>query len=300
MKVKKNIETEVILTQPISNFIIGREQQKDLRFENAYNEHNISIGMLPLAPYDTSGRNVCPHAGNCVDICIGDSWGKIRYGARIKRSLIHEYKPEIFFEELIREIVNFTNNNENPVIRLNGFSDITWETENFIYSENIARIFKKFKRPQYSNDILKKYINAQESNLFFINTEVTLLELFSDLIFYDYTKFTNRKTPKNYYLTYSYDKQNNKVIEHSSIAVIVSVSLKEYLLKNSQEIYENFKIMIVDADFQDCRIIDNEKNLPTKIYALLAFQQDNKDKKLESDYAITSLDEFNKVFEVEF
>lgn len=78
------------------------------------------------------------------------------------------------------------------------------------------------------------------------------LTSFYDILFYDYTKYTNRKTPPNYYLTFSYDKQKDEIVKNMNIAVIVDSRLKKEILNDPE--YRN---KVIDGDYQDCRILDD-------------------------------------------
>lgn len=141
------------------------------------NKAGFLTGILYLAPYDLSGVNLCPFAkvAQCHVACLNTA-GRGGFDDRVKNArlrkakLFNENRNE-FMAQLIDDInklqVEAKKKNLQPVIRLNGTSDIEWEN-----------------------------IRIGEYNIF---------ELFPQLQFYDYTKNPNRKDlPKNYDLTFSY------------------------------------------------------------------------------------------------
>ena len=141
------------------------------------NKAGFLTGILYLAPYDLSGVNLCPFAkvAQCHVACLNTA-GRGGFDDRVKNArlrkakLFNENRGE-FMAQLIDDInklqVEAKKKNLQPVIRLNGTSDIEWEN-----------------------------IRIGEYNIF---------ELFPQLQFYDYTKNPNRKDlPKNYDLTFSY------------------------------------------------------------------------------------------------
>ena len=135
-------------------------------------------GILYLAPYDLSGYQVCPMAekAKCHEPCLNKA-GRGAFDstqrARIKKTRWFFEDQESFMLSLVYSINALIRkaNREGfePLVRLNGTSDIRWESVRF--------------GPE------KK----------------TIFEVFPDLKFYDYTKIPNRKgLPANYDLTFSY------------------------------------------------------------------------------------------------
>lgn len=162
-------------------------------------KQNILTGILHLAPSTLSGYNVCPMAtAGCKAGCLNTSGraaiftGKVTknmtgdelftligkgeltntiHSARIlKTRLFFEFR-ELFMNMLAHDIellVKRANKKSMTLaIRLNGTSDIRWET-----------------------------IPVKGKN--------NIMELFPDIQFYDYTKLPNRRNiPLNYHLTFS-------------------------------------------------------------------------------------------------
>ena len=140
------------------------------------NKAGFLTGILYLAPYNLSGVNLCPFAkvAGCVDACLNTAgrgaFSNVQKARLRKAKLFNDDRGE-FMAQLIEDIHKLKREakkkNLQPVIRLNGTSDIEWEN-----------------------------IRAGE---------YTIFDLFPDLQFYDYTKNPNRKNlPANYDLTFSY------------------------------------------------------------------------------------------------
>ena len=138
-------------------------------------------GILYLTPADLSGHQVCAMAemAQCKDPCL-NSAGR---GAFSSVQLARLAKTEWFFndrESFMAELIDSVfalirqamRQDLTPLVRLNGTSDIRWESIPVTY-EGVT----------YPN----------------------IMALFPDVQFYDYTKLANRKNvPNNYDLTFSY------------------------------------------------------------------------------------------------
>lgn len=142
-------------------------------------------GILYLAPSTiVKGINTCPMASNgCKKACLYSA-GRGRFNnvqeARIKKTELFRDNKKEFFNKLIKSIHALVRKakRENlvPCIRLNGTSDIMWES----------------------------YKVDGKNNIF---------QLFPDIQFYDYTKIPNRKISnyKNYHLTFSRSESNENI-----------------------------------------------------------------------------------------
>ena len=145
-------------------------------------QYGYMTGVLYLAPYTLSGYNTCAmaHIAECHEPCL-NSAGRGAFNsvqaARVRKTQLFFNDRAAFFAELIPSIRSLIRKakaaNLIPLCRLNGTSDIRWESASFEY-EDI-----------YYNNIF---------------------EMFPDLQFYDYTKIPNRVTAHipNYDLTFSY------------------------------------------------------------------------------------------------
>jgi len=139
-------------------------------------------GILYLAPSDLSGRNVCANAktAGCIDGCLnkaglGGVYSSIQ-DARIGKTNWFFDNRQSFMLQIVKDIKALQRKALKlgliPVVRLNGTSDIRWETVKFEHDQTRS---------------------------------VTIFELFPEIQFYDYTKLSNRKgIPANYDLTFSF------------------------------------------------------------------------------------------------
>jgi hypothetical protein len=140
--------------------------------------------ILYLAPADLSGYEVCGgRSPGCTNDCLykaGRGQMKSVQKARIQKTKLFFEHREMFMEQLAHEtelaIAYAKRKGMKAVFRLNGTSDIPWET-----------IRCRGKR-----------------NIF---------EVFPDQEWYDYTKLLGRKKiPKNYHLTFSRSEANDHQI----------------------------------------------------------------------------------------
>jgi len=265
---------------------------------------SVKILTLNLAPYY---YNFCPKAGNCQDVCIGiDYHAPKNIIAQIKRSELFINDKEMFFNNLICQLKNETN---NVVVRLNNYSDIAWENE---------KIFKH----KYTNNFLQKLSVKSDDNIF---------SYFPEILFYDYTKIPERfknylkgNFPRNYFLTYSYDKKNDKDYQSLinsvneemvetlqedtqkfSIAFIVKSECKKKLLEEKADLEQDYKnIELINGDKDDCRIFDlqNQDRLAKIVLleynAKTGIKKNKEDKKyyLKYDEIKEKIEEINKKF----
>lgn len=148
--------------------------------------------ILHLAPGTLSGFQTCPMASaGCLAGCLNTA-GRGRFDntqrARIRKTQWLFRDRAGFIAQLARDIVEAKRKASRlglvPVFRLNGTSDIRWET---IRVDTVV----------VTRDNATAY-NAR--NIF---------EAFPDLTFYDYTKIPNRRNiPPNYHLTFSRSEDN--------------------------------------------------------------------------------------------
>lgn len=133
-------------------------------------------GILYLAPATVTKYNTCSmaHKAQCAKACLYSA-GRGAFNnvqqSRIDKTLYFFEDRDAFMRTLFKNIVSLIKKAEKlglkPLVRLNGTSDIRWETIPF--------------------------------------EGATIFEAFPDVQFYDYTKDANRKDiPSNYDLTFSY------------------------------------------------------------------------------------------------
>jgi len=169
---------------------------KTTKSDNA--ESGYLTAILYLAPADTVvGINVCPMAdlAGCKAACLYSA-GRGAFNnvqaARIRKTEAFRDNAALFVAQLAIDIAEGVRKasklGKQLAVRLNGTSDIAWE-------------------------------NMRGSN------GLTLMEMFSDVQFYDYTKLPGRKVPANYHLTVSYSNANakyaDKVIASDKNAAVV-------------------------------------------------------------------------------
>jgi hypothetical protein len=159
--------------------------------------------IMHLAPARMSGYQVCPMASaGCASACLNTA-GRGRF-TRTQEARVR--KTKWFFEDRASFLANLVKDieaairkskRENfiPVFRLNGTSDIRWETVPVMHHQNIMAMF-----PQVQ--------------------------------FYDYTKLANRTLlPKNYHLTFSRSEVNAQelVTTPLNIAVVFNTLPATYM-----------------------------------------------------------------------
>lgn len=212
-------------------------------------KHGFMTGVMYLAPYKSSGYNVCPTAelAGCAATCLNtagrggmpiggyfESPGGIMLPnnpiqhARIWRTRLWVEDKMKFWVMLDSEIDALQRRAAKagltPVVRLNGTSDIAWERQGCEYA-----------------------------------ADMTIFEMYPGIQFYDYTKLPARlswaEVPGNYHLTVSYSeaspfyaKQCQKAHEQgaSVVAVVKNQELKDRYLE----------LGAVDMDEHDLRFLN--------------------------------------------
>ena len=181
--------------------------------------------ILHLAPSGLSGHQVCPWSSEgCRQACLNTA-GRGRFSnvqdARIRKTKMFFEQRDEFIRLLVNDIQAFVRKCEReglePVIRLNGTSDILWE-----------------RIP--------------------IGTHKSIFQMFPYIQFYDYTKAppSKRRAEPNYSLVYSRasDMQKADLIgalwDGGKVAVVFSGELPAY--------YWGYPV--VDGDKHDLRFLD--------------------------------------------
>lgn len=181
--------------------------------------------ILHLAPANLSGNNVCPMASDgCKAACLNTA-GRGQFNsiqnARINKTKRLFSDRSKFMDDLFKDLLAVTRKakreSKTAVVRLNGTSDLNWSS--MIFSNGMS-----------------------------------LIELFSDIQFYDYTKVWvrfNKPIPKNYHLTFSRSECNqDKALELLSRGINVAVVFKGTLPKT----WQGFKVL--NGDAHDFRFLD--------------------------------------------
>lgn len=199
-------------------------------------KYNEMVYTIYFAPANTSGYEVCKGRNlECTKSCLNMS-GLNRIDVKNKINESRIKKTKLFFEErdftmkwIISEIKKHKSIAEKKgykfSVRLNNTSDISPEDFFIINDKGIKQ---------------------------------NILELFPDVMFYDYTKIENRSELlgkyKNYDLTYSFNGYNeNKCLEMLNKNIRVSVVFKNKLPNTF------FGVPVIDGDLYDMRYKDDKK-----------------------------------------
>ena len=185
----------------------------------------VLTGILYMAPYNLSGKNVCPAASKgCAAACLntaGRGAGKMVHAGRSKKIMLLFSNHNICLLQMCDEVEDLkeraSKKGMKASVRLNGTSDLPYE---------------KYKIKDGKN----------------------IMELFPDVQFYDYTKLDNRFTkgqlPANYHLTFSRAEDNDhklkEVLKHTSAAVVVAGELPKT--------WRGYPV--IDGDEHDARFTD--------------------------------------------
>jgi hypothetical protein len=186
----------------------------------------VLTGIIYMAPYNLSGKNVCPGASaGCAAACLNTA-GRGAMGvvqkARLKKTNRFWDDRGQFLQDLAAEIAKLQKQAAakglKAAVRLNGTSDLPYE---------------RYKVG---------------------DTGMNIMQLFPEVQFYDYTKLENRivgqQLPANYHLTFSRAEDNDHklddVLKHTSAAVVFSGELPET--------WRGYPV--IDGDEHDARFTD--------------------------------------------
>lgn len=184
--------------------------------------------IMHLAPSTLSGYNTCPMASKgCASACLNTA-GRGRFTAiqeaRIRKTKWFFEDRATFMAQLVKDIEAAERKAERegmiPVFRLNGTSDIRWET-----------VPVTIDGVEYPN-IFLAFPNRQ---------------------FYDYTKLTNRKVKAlNYHLTFSRSEENYGQVDHMmkqgyNVAIVFN---------ELPAVYNGYKV--IDGTETDLRFLDEK------------------------------------------
>jgi hypothetical protein len=192
-------------------------------------------GILYLAPATTTKWNTCSMAkiAQCDKACLNTA-GRGAFSsvqtARVNKTIWFFEERQTFMQQLVVDIKRVIRKAQSkglvPLIRLNGTSDIRWETVGFSDIDGT------------------EYVN--------------IFAAFPDVTFYDYTKDANRKDlPSNYDLTFSYSGvQGFQPFVEIAIAKGMRMAV---VFRKEQDIPNTFKgISVVSGDKSDVRHLDDD------------------------------------------
>jgi len=213
--------------------------------------------ILYMSPFNQNakGVNICPQAtAGCAEACLfGSGFGGMFTSVELARMNKTNYflsDRKAFLMQLYTEISaivkRYENKEEKVCIRLNGTSDLSWE---------------KFK----------------------VMDGKSLMELFPDVIFYDYTKNYlrfNKTLPSNYFLTFSRSENNeDKVSELLARGFNAAVVFDEL-----PETYNGYKV--INGDESDLRFEDPKNVVVGLKYKKMTGRGANNQKAFESGFAL--------------
>ena len=191
-------------------------------------------GILYLAPATTTKWNTCSMAkiAQCDKACLNTA-GRGAFSsvqqARVNKTTWFFEERDSFMQQLVvdvkRLIAKAHKQGLQPLVRLNGTSDIRWETVGLTV-DGVA----------YNN----------------------IFDVFPTVRFYDYTKDANRKDlPANYDLTFSYSGvQGFQPFVEIAIAKGMRMAV---VFRKEQDIPNTFKgISVVSGDKSDVRHLDDD------------------------------------------
>jgi hypothetical protein len=192
-------------------------------------------GILYLAPANTTKWNVCSMAktANCDVACLyfaGRGAMNSVQTARINKTTWFFEDRNSFMQQLVVDVTKLikkaSKQSLTPLVRLNGTSDIRWETVGFTDVDGT------------------EYVN--------------IFAAFPEVQFYDYTKDANRKgLPLNYDLTFSYSGVEG-FQPFVDIAVAKGMRMA-VVFRKEQDIPMTFRgIPVVSGDNSDVRHLDDD------------------------------------------
>ena len=193
--------------------------------------------ILYMKPWKQLGKNLCPMAeiAGCHEACLNTAgrgqMGKVQ-NARERKSTWYIKDRKGFLSALADDIRRFSNycskKNVQPVVRLNGTSDIQYENHR-IWSDG-------------------------EGNM------RNIFEVFENVIFYDYTKIAKRKSLKNYHLTWSYSEADPKYTDMMPKATKNGMNTAVVFRdKNYPKFFKG--LPVVSGDDNDLRFTDPEEHI---------------------------------------
>jgi hypothetical protein len=192
-------------------------------------------GILYLAPANTTKWNTCSMAATakCDVGCLftaGRGAMNSVAQARINKTVWFFTERNSFMQQLVVDIAKLIKKARKlgltPLVRLNGTSDIRWETVGFVDVDGI----------EYNS----------------------IFDAFPDVQFYDYTKDANRKgLPLNYDLTFSYSGvEGFQPFVEIALAKGMRMAV---VFRKEQDIPMTFRgIPVVSGDKSDVRHLDDD------------------------------------------
>jgi hypothetical protein len=204
--------------------------------------------VMHLLPAGFSGCNTCAAhtpecAASCLDVAGNPGFMGVKTSGRARRTFMFAYNKNAALikmaKEIDRMVYDANSAGLNFGLRLNGTSDIAWESDRYKF------VFQRSTKLGQSKK--KKAIKegVERGSGYNCPTEPdapkSIFCHFPEVQFYDYTKIFSRamdaaqgKMPKNYHLTFSYsEKTNLKEMERlldagGNVAMVFAFAEKNY------------------------------------------------------------------------
>lgn len=198
------------------------------------NDEGYLTAIMYMTPFKSFGANLCPMAetAGCIEGCLNTAgrgaMNSVQKG-RARKTKWYVKDRAGFMAQLHKDLTRFQNycdkRDIKPCVRLNGTSDIRWET------------------------IL---IDGQ-----------SIFDHFPAIQFYDYTKIANRKVDhiSNYDLTFSYSEANPAYAKQVNIALERGLNIA-VVFRKKESIPKTFlNLPTIDGDKNDMRFLDPKQTV---------------------------------------
>ena len=198
------------------------------------NDDGYLTAIMYMTPFKSFGANLCPMAetAGCIEGCLNTAgrgaMNSVQKG-RARKTEWYVKDRAGFMAQLHKDLTRFQNycdkRDIKPCVRLNGTSDIRWET------------------------IL---IDGQ-----------SIFDHFPAIQFYDYTKIANRKVDhiSNYDLTFSYSEANPAYAKQVNIALERGLNIA-VVFRKKESIPKTFlNLLTIDGDKNDMRFLDPKQTV---------------------------------------
>jgi len=227
--IREQMDSYLAKTKTFSTITVGMDA-KTSKGEKI----GVRTAVTYLAPYTLSGKNLCAMAelAQCHEPCLftaGRGAMSSVMCSRVMRTLVLDQKPEIFFNQLKKELVAHCKacirDGVIPAYRPNGTSDIRWE--------------RSLAWCELMQELVGEY----------------------GLRVYDYTKIPNRTVEDWYDLTYSYSGTKGyqpfvqRAVDNGERIAVVFRNREtvQRMLENNETF---LGLPIVDGDDTDVRFFD--------------------------------------------
>jgi len=228
--------------------------------------------IMHLRPVNTK---ICPYQdiAKCKNACLntaglGGVYPSIQKARQRKTDLFLNDRDE-FMKQLVHDIHKFIRacdrKEKKPAIRLNGTSDIQWET---IFLKEVNGTYITNKGMKHMGE---DYLDTVNLELHKEKDFKNIFEMFPQIQFYDYTKIPTRKVDKipNYHLTWSYSEANEKYAE-----MFDQVPNNKAVVFRTKDLPSMFRgLKVIDGDTHDMRFLDK----PNSVVGLKAKGKAKKD-----------------------